>query len=364
MFGSLKERLESVKHDVTQGWKSISDKAKAVNQKIARKTTFITEEYTEGQDQCFNCDLEAGSEILEKYHKDWADIHEKSRASAEEAESADQTINSILKKCTNLRNTMTIFHGELDKLPEVIQNIQSATETIAAIGTQSEELEDLLMDLEEVCEKLDIERHKNSHRLKVVMFHQSKLDDLEKLKEDLQLQHQINSQKKEKLERQESIERQKVYEDAFIEQMNYYIQFGKTDEHVSHSSEPEESLADIKLEDYDLEKQLDDFLGPNLQDQGDPSIPSKAPDRPKHKRKSPKSKSKTKQTETKSQGKSEEIEEVSATSAKEESGKTSESTEVATQSKAEPDVVKPPEETTEGKEVEQSNTEGEEQKKD
>lgn len=36
-------------------------------------------------------------------------------------------------------------------------------------------------------------------------------------------------------------------------------------EHVSHASEPEESLADIKLEDRDLDKQLDDFLGPNLQ---------------------------------------------------------------------------------------------------
>jgi hypothetical protein len=46
---------------------------------------------------------------------------------------------------------------------------------LAAIGSQAEVLEDLLMDLEEVCEKLDVERHKNSHRLKVVMFQQSKL---------------------------------------------------------------------------------------------------------------------------------------------------------------------------------------------
>jgi hypothetical protein len=49
------------------------------------------------------------------------------------------------------------------------------------------------------------------------------------LTEDLELKFQINNQHKEKLERQESIERQQVYEDAFIEQMNYYIQFGKTD---------------------------------------------------------------------------------------------------------------------------------------
>ena len=31
------------------------------------------------------------------------------------------------------------------------------------------------------------------------------------------------------LARQASIEKQQVYEDAFLEQMNYYIQFGKTD---------------------------------------------------------------------------------------------------------------------------------------
>ncbi|KAK3746391.1 hypothetical protein QZH41_018202, partial [Actinostola sp. cb2023] len=124
---------------------------------------------------------------------------------------------------------MTIFHGELDKLPEVIKNVQIATNDIAAIGSQAEVLEVLLMDLEEICEKLDVERHKNSHRLKMVMLQQNKLDDLEKLKDDLQLQCAIRNQKKEKLQRQESVERQKVYEDAFLEQMNYYIQFGKTD---------------------------------------------------------------------------------------------------------------------------------------
>ena len=35
------------------------------------------------------------------------------------------------------------------------------------------------------------------------------------------------------LERQASIEKQQVFEDAFIEQMNYYIQHGKTEGNIS-----------------------------------------------------------------------------------------------------------------------------------
>ena len=49
------------------------------------------------------------------------------------------------------------------------------------------------------------------------------------ISEELQLAKERNEVKLQQLERQASIEKQQVYEDAFLEQMNYYIQHGKTE---------------------------------------------------------------------------------------------------------------------------------------
>lgn len=86
MFDNFRDRLQAVQHDLTIGWKSIADKAKAVNKKLVRKTTFITDEIIVSDDQCFSCNLEAGAEILSKYQKEWAQLHETSRECAKRAQ--------------------------------------------------------------------------------------------------------------------------------------------------------------------------------------------------------------------------------------------------------------------------------------
>ncbi|KAL9975783.1 hypothetical protein ACROYT_G012979 [Oculina patagonica] len=263
MFDNFRDRLQTVQHDLSQGWKSIADKAKAVNKKIVRKTTFITDEIIESGDQCFSCDLEAGSEILSKYQKEWAELHEASRECAGKAQRADQIISEFSKKCSELHTTMSLFHSELALLPEVIKNIETAKADIDAFGGQIEVLDNLFLDLEEVCEQLDLERRKAAQGLKLNMLRHNREDDLEVLKEELQLTKERNEVKLQQLERQASIEKQQVYEDAFLEQMNYYIQHGKTEEPISMlHGRSSGSLDDIMLQDdTDLNKELDDFFG-------------------------------------------------------------------------------------------------------
>jgi len=53
--------------------------------------------------------------------------------------------------------------------------------------------------------------------------------NFEILSEELQSEKERKEVKLQQLERQASIEKQQVYEDAFLEQMNYYIQHGKTE---------------------------------------------------------------------------------------------------------------------------------------
>lgn len=267
MFDNFRDRLQTVQHDLSQGWKSIAEKAKAVNKKIVRKTTFITDEIIESDDQCFSCDLEAGSEILNKFQKEWAELHEASRECAARAQRGDQLISEFSKKCSELHTTMSVFHSELALLPEVIKNIETAKADIDAFGGQIEVLDNLFVDLEEVCEQLDLERRKAAQGLKLNMLRHNREDDLDALKEELQTAKEKNDVKLQQLERQASIEKQQVYEDAFLEQMNYYIQHGKTEEPISLlHGRSSGSLDDFMLEDdTDLHKELDDFFGPEAE---------------------------------------------------------------------------------------------------
>lgn len=52
---------------------------------------------------------------------------------------------------------------------------------------------------------------------------------LQIVSEELQLAKERDEVKIQQLERQASIEKRQVYEDAFLEQMNYYIQHGRTE---------------------------------------------------------------------------------------------------------------------------------------
>ncbi|KAK2553171.1 Dysbindin [Acropora cervicornis] len=225
MFDNFRDRLQAVQHDLTIGWKSITDKAKAVNKKLVRKTTFITDE------------------IIVRYQKEWAQLHETSRECAKRAQNADQIISEFSKKCSDLHATMTTFHNELAQLPDVIKSIETVKADVEAIGGQMEVLDNCMLDLEEVCELLDLERRKAAQDRKLSMLKHNREDDLELLKEELESEKEKREVELQQLERQASIEKQQVYEDAFLEQMNYYIQHGKTED------------------DTELHRELDNFFG-------------------------------------------------------------------------------------------------------
>ena len=68
--------------------RTISTKAKTANQRFVRKAAFTIAEdvNVNSNDQCFDCNLEAGSEIIARFYKNWAEIHWKGRDAAKKAE--------------------------------------------------------------------------------------------------------------------------------------------------------------------------------------------------------------------------------------------------------------------------------------
>lgn len=262
MFGNLKDRFYGVQHDLTQGLRSISSKAKSANQRLVRKAAFTIAEDVKvnSNDQCFDCNLEAGSEIIVKFYKNWSEMHWKGRDIAQEAEEVDKVILDILKKCTSLDCAITSFHQELSFLPDVIQNIDIATESIENIHSQIDVFEQLIDEYEDVAVENILERRKAKETRILDRYVEHLEVEYNKLAGEFHAKKSIEEEETQKLERQASIERQKVYEDVFLEEMQHYIIHGSTEKPIV-GSRSSQSLDDITLdEDTDSEKQLQDFL--------------------------------------------------------------------------------------------------------
>ena len=262
MFGNLKDRFYDVQHDLTQGLRTISTKAKTANQRFVRKAAFTIAEdvNVNSNDQCFDCNLEAGSEIIARFYKNWAEIHWKGRDAAKKAEGADKVIFDSLKKCAALDRAITSFHHELLFLPDVLEKIDAATEKIENIHSQIDVFEQLVDEYEEVSVRNILERRKakeNKIRDRYVEHLEYEYSSLE---EEFKAKKAIEDAQTKRLERQASAERQKVYEDVFLEEMQHYIQYGATEKPIA-GTPPSQSLEDITLdEDIDLEIQLNEFL--------------------------------------------------------------------------------------------------------
>ncbi|XP_028392703.1 uncharacterized protein LOC114517244 [Dendronephthya gigantea] len=262
MFGNLKDRLYDVQHDLTQGLRSISTKAKTANQRLVRKAAFTIAEdvNVNSNDQCFDCNLEAGSEIIARFYKNWAEIHWKGKDIAEKAEETDKVILDSLKRCAALDRAITSFHQELSFLPEVLEKIDAATEQIENIHSQIDVFEQLVEEFEEASVRNILERRK-AKETKILDRYVEHLEyEYNTLEEEFKMKKSIEDAQTKKLERQASAERQKVYEDVFLEEMQHYIQYGATEKPIA-GTPPSQSLEDITLdEDTDLEQQLNDFL--------------------------------------------------------------------------------------------------------
>ena len=262
MFGNLKDRFYDVQHDLTQGLRTISTKAKTANQRFVRKAAFTIAEdvNVNSNDQCFDCNLEAGSEVIARFYKNWAKIHWKGRDAAEKAEGTDKVIFDCLKKCGALDRAITSFHHELSFLPEVLEKIEAATEKIENIHSQIDVFEQLIDEYEEVSVRNILERRKAKENKILDRYVEHLEYEYSSLEEEFKTKKAIEDAQTKRLERQASAERQKVYEDVFLEEMQHYIQYGATEKPIT-GTPPSQSLEDITLdEDIDLELQLNEFL--------------------------------------------------------------------------------------------------------
>merc|ERR1719494_537156 len=120
---------------------------------------------------------------------------------------------------------------------------------MASLATQIDILEEVMIEMEDVCEKQEIERRRALHKARLGNLKESAKVEYQEQREEFLLVRQLAQEKKSHLQRQASVERQHFFEDEFLKQMEMYNQFGITherpivDQHLN-----EQSLADISIE--------------------------------------------------------------------------------------------------------------------
>ncbi|XP_046842289.1 uncharacterized protein LOC124436412 [Xenia sp. Carnegie-2017] len=269
MFGNIKDKLYNVQHDLSKGLRTISIKAKSANQRIVRKAAFAIAEdvNVKSNDQCFDCNLEAGSDILASFYKNWAHIHWYGKDLAVDADEMDAIIFARLKKMAALDRAITSFHQELSFLPDVLEKVDQATEKIEEMHSEIDKYEKLIDEFEEASVRKILEQRKAKEK----KIFERTVEHFEYEYNNLQEQYKEKKSKDDEqtrqIEKQASLERQKVYEDVFLQEMQHYIQYGATEKAIA-GLPASQSLEDITLDDdIDLEEELKAFLQPDEPDE-------------------------------------------------------------------------------------------------
>lgn len=278
-FDSLKERVQTAQQGLTVGWKNIADKAKKdvkVVNKIARKA-LATEDGGKLRDgYVVTVDLNAGFDLFKVFQDNWVLFHKDSVINVNKAGEVDRQLNVFIKEWQKYESYLEEFLGNLSVLPEVVSNIEVIQKRCDAIGLQTQKVEDLILEYEDACERYELEKCKVDMKIKLSQLVETKHAEYTLKKSFVDGSKEVDAVTKEmsikkiagfplnkQSEETEYAEKQKAYEDAFLDQMNQYIQYGEIEKPIVGSIDAQDSVSveDININDSDLST-LREFLGP------------------------------------------------------------------------------------------------------
>eukprot|EP00794_Sanderia_malayensis_P019242 gene19242-21170_t len=260
----LKEKIYNAQSDLFSGWRNIADRAKKEAKSLNKKARKALATYEEGShvryDQIYDSNFDTGFDVWRKFQKNWIGIRDETMQCAKKAEVVDMEVSKMVKDWRKWDSTVETLHNHLVSLPDIIGQVEIAQNQICSLGDQILKINRLMLDFEEVCELVELEKQKSKHR--------SELSDLV---EKRQLQFQMEKEKQEMsdeelkqmariVERQDSIEKQQIYKDAFLEQMERYKKYGELEKPIAGSVDHEDTALDVSFEE-DLNV-LKEFLGP------------------------------------------------------------------------------------------------------
>lgn len=253
MFENFKEKLHSVQHDFTTGFKTLGDKSK--ESKVLRKPR--TEE-------CL-VHFSAGLHILSGYEESWYLLHKRTKDFAQAAELVDGDIVMLSALWDKERSTLTQLEEQLQGLPGLITELDTITANLAQLEGDFEEMESRLVYLETLCCQCDQQSIKQNHAKELESYKKKKRKELHALEVELHSEHAQKVSHMEQMVQQRLKARQKVYEEAFHQDLEKYLSTGFLTHRELTAADTSE-LDHITVTNTSDQQALDDFLNSSSED--------------------------------------------------------------------------------------------------
>lgn len=215
---------------------------------------------TTAHDSKTSFNLDAGADLLQRYQLIWKELHENTEQNARQAEEVDVSINNLFVEYDRKNEVLGKLHESVKSLPLILSELQSLTDVLATLDEEYDHVESALIQLENICEKQELQNAKLVDSKKLAAYRNRKMDDLEKLKVQLAKDHMKSVQKLEKHKQKELKERQETFQSAFDQDVDFYRTHGRF-ERLSVSSSDSGKKADLGDIVVDTDQHaLDDFL--------------------------------------------------------------------------------------------------------
>ncbi|XP_045192358.2 uncharacterized protein LOC123548843 [Mercenaria mercenaria] len=244
---SLKGTFRNVQEDISGSLKSLTvspEKGKLPDNQFQFTSTV---------------NYDAGAEILHKNENIWKDLYGFSEETSIRAQDVDIQIGNLYIYCDKQSEILMKLHDEASRLPTLISQLQTITDSLALVEEEYDKVEAALVHLENLCEEQEFRKNVASHHKQLAVYKMKKEHELQRYKVQLAREHaqkveQVNKKRQHLLH-----EKQVAFDEQFAQDVDYFKKHGKPGRLPSTpESEKKLDLAEIEI-DEDPEA-LDAFL--------------------------------------------------------------------------------------------------------
>ncbi|KAK5647319.1 hypothetical protein RI129_002211 [Pyrocoelia pectoralis] len=202
--------------------------------------------------------LSAGTDILTHYQEQWAELHSLNEDNANNAAILAEKINTLHTKTSIDYTNIVEITQLLNATPTINKSIEMCCQQIKNLHKSFESVEKGVLDLEDLIERIELERRKVEHKYQLALYKEKKMAHFEKVRMEMATKHTQIVADHESKQKRFLEERQQVFQDAFNDDLRTFKSLGSIPKIETNNQSGSALLEEIQL---DLDQQdLESFL--------------------------------------------------------------------------------------------------------
>ncbi|CAH4023918.1 dysbindin-like [Pieris brassicae] len=197
MLGNLKEFIS-----VVQDGLSSNNNLRQTLQEVQKVTNIFKDKQKVSNEKV---NFGAGGALLEKYHEEWAELHEYADKNAKAAEEVDKLILHLHEISNKRLKAATEFSNNIAYLPMLTASVAQCMDSLKNVQILLQEVEEQLVEFEDIVETNNMEKWKLDHHYELSLYKKKKMTQLEETRTQLAKE---NAELNNKRERQQFAELQ------------------------------------------------------------------------------------------------------------------------------------------------------------